>query len=498
MTVLGLTGAAPEAAKASVLVVFVEPAGADGAAPTIRGALPDGVARQVQDGLRVLRGRGKTDEATWLTGIDGIAAEAVLAVGLGESPHPPETLRRAAGAAARHLVGRDGAAVVLPEEDLESLAAIAEGLAIGAYRFIDHRGSASRDKLAEGAPVASIDLLTSAAGAGTAIERAGILADAVHLARDLVNTAPNVLYPESFADKVVAALPPGVSATVDGPERLAELGCGGVLAVGQGSAYGPRVVHLSYAPEGAKAHLAYVGKGVTFDSGGISLKPAPGMDLMKSDMGGAAAVVGAVFAIARLGLPVRIDGWVGLAENMPDGASMRPGDVITMAGGTTVEIMNTDAEGRLVLGDILVRASQLGPDAMVDIATLTGGAVVAMGHRTALVFANDDDFQAEVTAAAVGAGETVWPMPIAEESRRALDSQVADIINSGVREGQPLLAAAFLRDFVGRSTSGEPVPWVHMDIAGPAFSSAPPYGYVAKGGTGFGVRTLVVLAESRL
>ncbi len=329
------------------------------------------------------------------------------------------------------------------------------------------------------------------------MRRATVLAEAVHATRDLVNTSPNDLYPAAFADAARAAVE-GLPVTVQvlDEKKLARGGYGGLVGVGQGSARPPRLVRLDYAPAGAARHVAFVGKGITFDSGGISIKPAAGMDAMKSDMSGAAAVLSAVVAAARLGLPVRVTGWLALAENMPSGSAQRPSDVITIFGGKTVEVLNTDAEGRLVLADALVAASATEPDAIVDVATLTGAQMVALGNRTSAVMANDDALRARVHDLATAAGEQFWPMPLPPELRASMDSPVADIANIGDRFGGMLVAGLFLAEFVGTRPGAEtPIPWAHLDIAGPAFNQAKPHGYTPVGGTGVAVRTLLALAE---
>jgi leucyl aminopeptidase len=237
-----------------------------------------------------------------------------------------------------------------------------------------------------------------------------------------------------------------------------------------------------------------IGKGITFDSGGLSIKPAKGMEDMKSDMSGAAAVLHTVAAAAHLGLPVRITGWLALAENMPSGTAQRPSDVITIRGGRTVEVLNTDAEGRLVLADALVAAGELAPDVMIDIATLTGAQMVALGNRVSAIMANDDALRDRVFAAASDAGEQFWPMPLPGELRSSMDSRVADIANIGERFGGMLVAGLFLQEFVP-STDGNPIPWAHLDIAGPSFNTGSAHGYTPTGGTGVGVRTLLTFCE---
>jgi leucyl aminopeptidase len=287
-----------------------------------------------------------------------------------------------------------------------------------------------------------------------------------------------------------------VKITVLDEKALARGGYGGILGVGMGSARPPRLLKLEYSPRGARRHLAFIGKGITFDSGGLSLKPPAGMEAMKSDMAGGAAVAATVLAAARLGLKVRVTGWVPLAENMPSGTAQRPSDVLTTYGGRTVEVLNTDAEGRLVLADAIVAASEEHPDTIVDVATLTGAQVLALGARVAAIMSNDDDLRERVHAAAERAGESMWPMPLPPELRASMDSPVADIANMGERMGGMLVAGLFLKEFVGdRPDGGGQIPWAHLDIAGPSFNTTAPWGYTPKGGTGHAVRTLLALAE---
>jgi leucyl aminopeptidase len=253
---------------------------------------------------------------------------------------------------------------------------------------------------------------------------------------------------------------------------------------------------MSYRPKKARASLAFVGKGITFDSGGLCLKPATGMVTMKCDMGGAAAVAAAVQAIADLELPVAVTGYLCLAENMTGDLAQRPGDVVTMRGGRTVEIINTDAEGRLVMADGLALASEQRPDAIVDIATLTGACMVALGNRTFGVMGNDETILERVLAGAGRAGESAWALPLVEELRSSMDSPVADLKHTGERAGGAMLAATFLAEFVGKNGDGEVLPWAHLDIAGPAFNEGSARGHTPKGGTGAGVRTLIEVARS--
>jgi leucyl aminopeptidase len=326
---------------------------------------------------------------------------------------------------------------------------------------------------------------------GPWLDRARVVTAAVRRARDWINTPPADLTPEVFADQITAAAAAvGVEVEVLDEVALAHAGYGGIIGVGRGSANPPRLVRLAYRATQAPRHLAVVGKGITFDSGGLSLKPAEGMIGMKTDMSGAAAAVAAVLAAAELQLPIAMTVYAALAENMPSGTASRPQDVLRMYGGRTVEVLNTDAEGRLVMADALARASEDSPDLLVDIATLTGACTVALGNRVAGLITDDADAAEQVRAAADAAGEQVWALPIPEEMRAKLDSAVADLANVGNRFGGALQAAAFLREFVPSD-----VPWAHLDIAGPARNPDTAYGYTPKGGTGFGVRTLVALAE---
>ncbi|WP_432572861.1 leucyl aminopeptidase [Kineococcus sp. SYSU DK005] len=468
--------------------------GAQGAVPVLLGAddLPRATRTALSRALADLGADGAPGSVHLLPQVAGVSAPVVAVVGLGEQPADPEVLRRAAGAAVRALAGRRRVALALPAEDAAAAGALAEGAALGAYAF-------TRYKAAGRAPVEQVTLLVAkprdrAVRAG--LERARVLGEAVTVARDLVNTAPGDLAPADLADAALElARGTSLSVRVLTEAELADGGYGGILGVGQGSSRPPRLVVVEHAPRGARAHLALVGKGITFDSGGLSLKPPAGMETMKSDMSGAAAVLAAVKAVADLDLPVRVTGWLAVAENMPSGTAIRPSDVLTMHGGTTVEVLNTDAEGRLVMADALVAATAEQPDRVVDVATLTGAQVVALGNRVSAVMANDDSFRDDVLAAAARAGEQFWPMPLPEELRPSLDSQVADLANIGDRAGGMLVAGVFLREFVGERADGTPVPWAHLDIAGPAFLTSEPYGYTHRGGTGVAVRTLVALAE---
>ncbi|MGH8775124.1 MAG: leucyl aminopeptidase, partial [Jiangellaceae bacterium] len=399
-----------------------------------------------------------------------------------------EALRRAAGAGTRALAGTESAAFALPADRPDDVAAVVDGVLLGAYSYDEYKTKNGKSALAAATIVAP-----SVRGKAVreAVARAEVIAAAVNQTRSWVNTPPRDLAPTAFADAAVTHAK-GLKLDVEvlDEKALAKGGYGGILGVGQGSANPPRLVRVAYRPARAKRHVALVGKGITFDSGGLSLKPADAMVTMKCDMSGAAAVVAAVVAVAKLGPKVAVTAYAPMAENMPSGGASRPSDVLTIYGGKTVEVLNTDAEGRLVLADAIVRASEDGADLIVDIATLTGACVVALGRRVAGIMANDDELRERVHDASGRAGELMWPLPLPEELREKLDSPVADIANVGERQGGALSAGVFLSEFVG-----DGIHWAHLDIAGPAFNEGSPYGYTPKGGTGAGVRTLVQIVE---
>ena len=417
----------------------------------------------------------------------------IVVVGLGSEQPSAEDLRRAAGAGVRHAVsladsGGLSVAVSLGTADTAELVAVAEGALLGSYQYEPISAEPARGGKVETVTVVhkgvvKDDAITSAATIGV---------QAVVTARDWVNHPANLLYPESFAGQV-RDLVRGSNIAIDVLDEtaLSQGGYGGLMAVGGGSSRPPRLVRLSYSPRGGKFHLALVGKGITFDSGGLNLKPAEGMYTMKCDMAGAAAVLASVHAIAQLGIGIKVTSYGALAENMPSGSAYRPSDVLSIYGGKTVENGNTDAEGRLVMADALARANEDHPDLVVDVATLTGACVVALGERTAGLMTTDDATADLVLGAAEAAGEEVWRLPIPSEIRSKLDSKVADLRSVvSNRWAGALVAAAFLREFVAEGT-----PWAHLDIAGPAFHDGEPYGYVVAGGTGVGVRTLIALAR---
>ncbi|MFC4858412.1 leucyl aminopeptidase [Actinophytocola glycyrrhizae] len=440
--------------------------------------------------LRTVGATGGQDEVVKIPSMGKIPAGLVVAVGLGKSTADgpsAEQVRRASGAAARALAGTRRVVTTLSSVDLH---AAVEGTVLGAYRFTEYRSEKGD------APVERVDVVPPAEGTAkdhrATLKAATAIGEAVCTARDFVNTPPNDLFPASFADRAAAlAKAAGVDVEILDEKALRKGGFGGVLGVGMGSTRPPRVVRLSYKGPKARKKVALVGKGITFDTGGISIKPASNMEEMTSDMSGAAAVVATVLLAARLKYPLEVVATVPMAENMPSGAAYRPGDVLTMYGGKTVEVLNTDAEGRLILADAIVRACEDGPDYLVEAATLTGAQIVSLGRRTPGIMGSDE-FRDRVAAIARATGEGGWAMPLPEELRGDLDSRLADIANvTGHRWGGMLAAGLFLREFIA-----ENVPWVHIDVAGPAYNVGGPWGYTAKGGTGVPVRTLAaVLAD---
>jgi leucyl aminopeptidase len=504
LATLSLTGKDVKGLKADALVIAVAAASTKDGDPRLIGAdaLPSGLRSSLAANLTGLGVTGKADEVKRVPSGGQVAAPVVVLTGLGKvgrNGADAETLRRAAGAAVRELAGTTSVAIALPADTVERATAVAEGALLGAYSYTDYKKRTASPK---NKPVQTIQVVTGSArdkALKAAVDRAHVVAAAVAASRDLVNCPPLDLFPAAFAERAVdQAKGTGVKVTVLDEKALAKGGYGGLIGVGQGSSRPPRLVKLEHAPRGAKKHVALVGKGITFDSGGISIKPAAGMEAMKSDMAGAAAVLQTVLAAARLSLPVKVTGYLCLAENMPSGTAQRPSDVITIYGGRTVEVLNTDAEGRLVLADGIVAASEEKPDAILDIATLTGAQVVALGNRVSGVM-GDDDTRDSVRAAADAVGEQFWPMPLPEELRKKLDSPVADIANIGDKAGGMLSAGLFLREFVGTvdgSEDGDRIRWAHLDIAGPAFNEGDPHGYTGKGGTGVGVRTMLSVLES--
>jgi len=498
---LRITQEDAQSAAADALIIGVTQ-GPDGPVPAsgsegIDAALGDTLAAT----LSALGATGQQDELTKIPSSGRAAAPLIVAAGLGPEHQGGErarleALRRAAGSAVRALTGGkvQSIALSLPAGDAAETEAVALGALLGRYSFTRYRTASNGTGTSTGTATTnspSLTVLSAAPGAAEAARRAQALADGMTLVRDLVNTSPSQLYPETFAAEAArVAESAGLTIEILDHEALADGGYGGITGVGQGSVHPPRLVRVAYHHPGASKTVVFAGKGITFDSGGLSLKPPKGMEAMKSDMGGAAAVLGALQAIATLKPEVNVVGYLPMAENMPGGRAQRPSDVITIFGGKTVEVLNTDAEGRLVLADALARSAQDTPDLIVDVATLTGAQLVALGPRIAGVMASSDELAAAVAEAARQAGEQAWPMPLPEEMRKGLDSTVADIANvAAERFGGMLVAGLFLKEFVPEGTR-----WAHVDIAGPAFHESEAYGYTPKGGTGAAVRMLVQVA----
>ena len=417
---------------------------------------------------------------------------AVVGIGAGDDA---EVVRQSVGAGTRQLTGFVTVAVAI-EADLEDAwRAAAEGAALGAYRF-DAYKSEDDEKRAKKRRASRIIVHAPAGATDADLDVVRVGADAVALVKDLVSTPAEWQSPAQLAESAVAAVAGlDVDVTVYDEQQLAEGGFGGILGVGQGSDRPPRLVRLAWAPEGAERHVALVGKGITFDTGGLSLKPAASMVGMNEDMTGAAEVLAAVRAAAQLRLPVRVTGWMCIADNMPSGRATRPGDVLRIADGQTVEVTNTDAEGRLVLADGLVAASREQPDVILDVATLTGAIVVGLGTRYTGIMGDPEAVDAFLRSAD-RTGELVWALPLPEYLDEHLESRVADMQNANVgnREAGALFAGRFLQRFVGRRGEGDDaprIPWVHVDIAGSSMTTGGAYGYTDKGPTGATVRTLI-------
>ncbi|HYO38146.1 MAG TPA: leucyl aminopeptidase [Nocardioidaceae bacterium] len=492
MTSYTLRKGAAEKSRADVVVIGVvrTPKGLQ-AAPGGEGVAA-AYGRKLVPLLSTIGFSGRLDEVTRIPTAGTIRSPLLLVVGMGELRDLDATaVRRAAGVALRSIPNAASVALALPALDDEQVRAVVEGALLGGYSYTAYKTGAASTGPAE------VVVLTDTARtkeSQRALEVARVVGDATRLARDWVNTPAADLTPASFADAVVAehrARKPGrVKVTVTDEAQLRSRAFGGIVGVGRASSHPPRLVQLAYTPRGAAVHVALVGKGITFDSGGLSIKPSAGMTTMKCDMAGAAAVLAATFAIAELGLPVQVTALAPMAENMVSGDATRPGDVLTMYGGATVEVLNTDAEGRLVLADALVLARESTPDVVVDVATLTGACITALGDRVAGVLGNDDDLVARVVAAGDRAGEALWPLPITPEmsDKVRTSSSVADLMQHNVDlYGGAIYAAAFLQEFVADRR------WAHLDIAGPAFNTRSPYGHVPSGGTGFSVATLVQL-----
>jgi leucyl aminopeptidase len=497
---LATSQSAPETAEADILVIGVlQTPDGPAAAPGLTG-VDEALGGTLADALAALGATGEPEELSKIPGGGKLPATLVVAVGLGKAPadgtsYDAERLRRAAGTALRtagakraSVMGADESrrattvTIALPALTSAEAEAVTTGALLGAYSFRKYRATPAAD--------VAITVLTGE-GNADAVNRGEVVARGVNLVRDLVNTSPLDLPPAALAaeaERVAGAA--GVTVEILDETALRDGGFGGLTGVGMGSSRPPRLVRLAYSHPAATQTIAFVGKGITFDSGGLSLKPPKSMETMKCDMSGAAAVLAATTAVAELGLPVNVVSYLCAAENMPGGGAMRPSDIITIYGGKTVEVLNTDAEGRLVLADGIARSVEDGPVLIVDVATLTGAATVALGQRTTGVMGSTDEVAAEIAAIMREAGEPAWAMPFPEELRKGIDSPVADLANvSSDRGGGMMVGGLFLKEFVP-----DGIAWAHLDIAGPAFNEKAPFGYTPKGGTGAAVRALIAIA----
>lgn len=444
---------------------------------------------EIEVALAALGAKGGTDQVTRVLA-PSLPVASVLAVGLGKprDEWPADVIRRAAGTAARSLNGTETAVTTLSDIDLE---AAVEGLILGSYRFNDFRSAKTAPKDAGLTAIVALTADTKAATKNQA-QRAADIASAVATARDFVNTPPSHLFPDEFAKRAKAlGETAGLEVEVLDDKALTKAGYGGIVGVGKGSSRPPRLVRLVHRGTGKKPkRVALVGKGITFDTGGISIKPAANMHHMTSDMGGAAAVIATVVLAAKQNLPIEVIATVPMAENMPSATAQRPGDVLTQYGGITVEVLNTDAEGRLILADAIVRACEDEPDYLIETSTLTGAQTVALGARTPGVMGSDE-FRDRVATLSQAVGENGWAMPLPEELKDDLKSTVADLANvSGSRYAGMLVAGTYLREFVA-----DGVEWTHIDIAAPAYNTGGPWGYTPKGGTGVPTRTMFAVLE---
>jgi leucyl aminopeptidase len=497
VTTYTLRRAAPDKTRTDLVVIGVSTAkaGALVAAPGAE-AVAAAYGRKFAPLLASMGFAGGFGEVVKVPTNGTINAAQLLAVGLGaHDALTTEKVRRAAGIAARNLGNAASVALALPAVDAAHVRAVLDGFRSGLYRFDAYKSGSPKSGKRDS--VADVVVLSDAArrtDVVAALETAGVVGELISQARDWVNMPPNDLVPAALAEEIAKATKKTkVGFELLDTAALTELGCGGILAVGLGSANLPCLVKLTWRPPDANGSVALVGKGITYDSGGLTIKPGGSMPNMKSDMAGAAAVVAAIHAVAALELPIEVTAYLPLAENMISGSAMRPGDVLTTLSGKTVEVFNTDAEGRLVLADALTMAARDEPDVIINVATLTGPCVVALGDRIAGLFGHDETVAAIQDAAAT-TGELFWHLPIPDEQRASVrnDSKVADLLQyDWVRWGSALYAAAFLEQFV------DDRPWAHFDIAGPAFNSGGPWGHVPSGGTGFSIATLVEYVESR-
>ena len=488
----------PKRGSDAVLIVPVVSGGQDDqAGPNVVASDPyldaDAVA-EIEGGLKTLNANGGAEQLHRLA-VASLPVASVVTVGLGDprDSWPADVVRRAAGVAARSL---DKAEAVVTTLSALNLAATVEGLILGAYRFTAFRSDKTAPKNGGLRKITVLAADTKAPNKAEAA-RAAAIAVAVATARDLVNTPPSHLFPAEFAKRAKAlAESADLEVEILDDKALTRDGYGGVIGVGKGSSRPPRLVRIAHRgsrlankPKKAKA-VALVGKGITFDTGGISIKPAQNMHHMTSDMAGAAAVIATVVLAAQQKLPIDVIATVPMAENMPSATAQRPGDVLTHYGGITSEVLNTDAEGRLILADAIVRACEDNPDYLIETSTLTGAQTVALGARTPGVMGSDE-FRDRVAKISQDVGENGWPMPLPDELKDDLKSTVADLANvSGSRYAGMLVAGTYLREFVK-----DGVQWAHIDIAGPAYNTGGPWGYTGKGGTGVPTRTMFAVLE---
>jgi len=485
---LTLSSTAADTVKADLLVVpvFAERVlgpGAD-AVDSVIGGLADFMAEADFD--------GKAGQTLAVPTAGKLGAKAALLLGVGpRDEFDLEAVRRAGATLARRAAKSTTVATTLLEavgdgvDKPTAAQALAEGVLLGGYQFIEYKSDAKPSLLSKVTVLAR-----GGARVQAGLERGATVSNAVIWARDMVNEPSAAKSPAAFADAAKKLLRgKGVTVKVLGVPEMTKEGLGGVLGVGQGSHQPPRFVKVTYTPPGARGSLALVGKGVVFDSGGLSIKSASGMEEMKTDMGGGAAVLAAMSTLKDLGVKTKVTAYVPMVENMPSGTAIRPGDVLKIRNGKTVEVLNTDAEGRLILADALSLAVEDEPDAIVDAATLTGACMVALGDKVAGLMTNREGWGDQVRAAADRAGEPVWPLPLPKAYRKQIESEIADVKNIGGSYGGALTAGLFLEEFVGD------VPWVHLDIAGPARAKADD-GELVQGGTGFGVRTFVEVASN--
>lgn len=474
----------PTEIDVDVLVVGATTNGSDFSLGAGGRAADEALDGQLSDYLNQSGFKAKVGATTIVPSFGKVVAKAIAVVGLGSDPNAHD-VRRASGTAARRLAQHSSAASTLHEDrDEAALGASAEGWWLGSYRFTEYKSDPRPPKLRR------VSLLGDASE--NQIARASAKAHAGIYARDLTNEPASTLSPEEFASRAKEiAERAGLECTVLDETKLAERGFGGLLGVAQGSIRPPRLIEIRYTPSAPSGKVALIGKGVTYDSGGLSLKDAKGMEQMKTDMAGGAAVIGAMSALPTVEPGVEVTAVIPATENMPSGSAIKPGDVLKHYGGRTSEVLNTDAEGRLILADALAYASEQKPNAMLDVATLTGAMMVALGKKATGYFVNNDDLAREIEEAADRAGERVWRMPLFDDYRSDLDSEIADIKNTGARWGGAIFAALYLREFVGSD-----IAWGHLDIAGPARSDSD-HDELTKGGSGVAARTLIEWVEGR-